>query len=1078
MRTQIRTFLLMGITLPCLAQAAENTWTNINSGKWETNSNWSLGVAPSISQSFTSITNAPSKTVAIDAVTETFPGTLTISNLTLFAPVGSANSLFLNNPGTGTPLRVLRSIFLNARSTLVLFSNAVVEAAAAGLGDTLNVADGAFVNVLGGGSLIVTNGTMFIGSPGNCDIVLNTGTIRALSFSLGNLGAGTFTFQAGLAEVRSALTLAPSGLSTGTIWMSGGQLVATNALTTIGDGGVGRLILSNGIVNVSTALVARFSFSSGTLAVAGGTFTAERLVATNSGANIQFTGGNMTLRGAVVNNLNTFGGSGRSAVLNLVAGTNDLSGEMDVATGANSTGVVWVVGGQLVATNNFALTLLGLNGVGQMTISNGNNWIGDMVIGQNGGSRGTWTIAGGTNQITTELLIGAGSTSTGVVLLTGGQLVVTNNNIVTAVGYSANGEMTVFPNGKLLSSRLSVGFGSGSRGTFTLAGATLDLPTTVNGVTVGENVGATGTVWLSTGSLIVTNFAVESVVGLAGTGQMAVSNAFLRTSDFRVGRNASSRGTLTMAGGTNQFDSFLSIGTLANATGTVWVTGGLVVVTNNIISLGVGSARLVVSNGTVLAKQLSAGTNGIVEFPGGIVTLSGADVATDLVFGGAGRQAVLNLVAGTNQFGGDLGFANEVGGTGTLWLTGGQLIVTNGGTFAGLRGVGSMTVSNGTWRAREGNVGAETGSQGTLTIAGGTNVFAAFLNIGLSAAATGSLWMTGGQLTVTNQSISVSVVGVGQMIVSNGTVTARAIFMGDNPNARGSMTVAGGTVTVLSEFDVGSGGTHTCLLNGGQINVSTGLTTVGFFDTGQMTVSNGTWLTRAGIIGNQPGSRGTLAIAGGTSSVFSNMTLGTFDCAATGIVNVTAGSLFVTNAAGNATLEVRSGTFTMSGGTVKIDKLVVTNACGRFIHTGGTLSISATNLLPNLDVAGDGLPWSWKQQFGFDVFDPAVAGTDSDGDGFNNLQEFLAGTDPTNSASYFHITNIMRTGNDLRVTWMMGPGKTNALERTAGAAGSFATNGFTAIFIATNTVGTITNYLDVGGATNKPARYYRVRLVP
>ena len=94
MRTQIRVLLLIGLVLPRLAQALENSWASINSGKWETNSNWSLGVAPSITHSFTSITNAPSKTVAIDAVTEIFPGTLTISNLTIFAPVGSANSLF------------------------------------------------------------------------------------------------------------------------------------------------------------------------------------------------------------------------------------------------------------------------------------------------------------------------------------------------------------------------------------------------------------------------------------------------------------------------------------------------------------------------------------------------------------------------------------------------------------------------------------------------------------------------------------------------------------------------------------------------------------------------------------------------------------------------------------------------------------------------------------------------------------------------------------------------------------------------------------------------------------------------
>ena len=47
-----------------------------------------------------------------------------------------------------------------------------------------------------------------------------------------------------------------------------------------------------------------------------------------------------------------------------------------------------------------------------------------------------------------------------------------------------------------------------------------------------------------------------------------------------------------------------------------------------------------------------------------------------------------------------------------------------------------------------------------------------------------------------------------------------------------------------------------------------------------------------------------------------------------------------------------------------------------------------------------------------------------------------------------------------------------------GAAGSYSTNNFAAIFTVTNTVGTTTNYLDVGAATNEPAFYYRVRLVP
>jgi hypothetical protein len=134
------------------------------------------------------------------------------------------------------------------------------------------------------------------------------------------------------------------------------------------------------------------------------------------------------------------------------------------------------------------------------------------------------------------------------------------------------------------------------------------------------------------------------------------------------------------------------------------------------------------------------------------------------------------------------------------------------------------------------------------------------------------------------------------------------------------------------------------------------------------------------------------------------------------------------------------------------------------------------------DSVGDGIPDSWRQQYfgnGTTTNASSCASCDPDGDGMSNLQEFLAGTDPTNSASAFRITGIIRTNNDLRVTWQSGPGKTNALERTAGGAGgSYATNGFAAIFTVTNTVGTVTNYLDPNAATNSPARYYRVRLVP
>jgi hypothetical protein len=155
------------------------------------------------------------------------------------------------------------------------------------------------------------------------------------------------------------------------------------------------------------------------------------------------------------------------------------------------------------------------------------------------------------------------------------------------------------------------------------------------------------------------------------------------------------------------------------------------------------------------------------------------------------------------------------------------------------------------------------------------------------------------------------------------------------------------------------------------------------------------------------------------------------------------------------------------------------DACGNSESNSVELSVQPL-LDPNKSQVGDGIPNGWKQQYGFNPFDPTVANADPDRDGFTNLQEYQAGTDPTDiSSSPFRITDVHLEGNDVRIAWLPGTGMTNALQSTAGTAdGSYQTNNFTDIFIVTNTLGTVTNYLDLGAATNFPARYYRVRLVP
>jgi uncharacterized repeat protein (TIGR01451 family) len=121
--------------------------------------------------------------------------------------------------------------------------------------------------------------------------------------------------------------------------------------------------------------------------------------------------------------------------------------------------------------------------------------------------------------------------------------------------------------------------------------------------------------------------------------------------------------------------------------------------------------------------------------------------------------------------------------------------------------------------------------------------------------------------------------------------------------------------------------------------------------------------------------------------------------------------------------------------------------------------------------------------FGSTTAPAAAANADPDGDGQNNLTEFLAGTDPTDSASFLHIISEAAQGPDILTTWATAGGHTNIVQVTSGDAdGSYSTNDFVDILdsqtIVTGGGDAITNYLDAGAATNFPTRYYRVRLVP
>jgi hypothetical protein len=79
------------------------------------------------------------------------------------------------------------------------------------------------------------------------------------------------------------------------------------------------------------------------------------------------------------------------------------------------------------------------------------------------------------------------------------------------------------------------------------------------------------------------------------------------------------------------------------------------------------------------------------------------------------------------------------------------------------------------------------------------------------------------------------------------------------------------------------------------------------------------------------------------------------------------------------------------------------------------------------------------------------------------------------------ITAISRKLGDIRIAWMTIAGRTNVVQVTGGDTDGNLTNNFvnlTGPIIVSGSGQIGTNYLDIGGATNSPSRFYRIRFGP
>jgi T5SS/PEP-CTERM-associated repeat protein len=256
--------ILTSALLSGIAQAQTNTWTNPSRGFWDDSESWSLGVLPNNSQSVF-VTNALSKTVTIDSYTAgTYPGSLTISNLTVSTPDGATNTLFLDNAGVTPPLSVLDTLDIDTNGALVV-NGSVVQVSGnlfvgqLGDNDTLTITNGAqvysgsgyvgygdggdgesadnVVTVVGSGSVWSNSGDLFVGDYAesytyNSLIILDGGVVQ--------------NAEANVAGTSSSVLV----MGYDSVWNNDGDLVLGG-----GSGDVSIIIANGGMVYDNNSII-------------------------------------------------------------------------------------------------------------------------------------------------------------------------------------------------------------------------------------------------------------------------------------------------------------------------------------------------------------------------------------------------------------------------------------------------------------------------------------------------------------------------------------------------------------------------------------------------------------------------------------------------------------------------------------------------------------------------------------------------------------------------------------------------------------------------------------------------------
>ncbi|MCC6822856.1 MAG: hypothetical protein IT579_19170 [Verrucomicrobia subdivision 3 bacterium] len=123
------------------------------------------------------------------------------------------------------------------------------------------------------------------------------------------------------------------------------------------------------------------------------------------------------------------------------------------------------------------------------------------------------------------------------------------------------------------------------------------------------------------------------------------------------------------------------------------------------------------------------------------------------------------------------------------------------------------------------------------------------------------------------------------------------------------------------------------------------------------------------------------------------------------------------------------------------------------------------------DSDGGGLPDDWELAY-FGNLARDGSG-DFDGDGHSDLQEFLAGTDPTNTGSILRVLTLTLLGGETTILWSATPGKKYQVQYKT----NLTDAGWSNLFGVVTATGSSTSQVDNTSGSGE-RRFYRVALIP